>query len=415
VAVAAVAAAVMLIGMPLSASAQTPSAEEARKRLKDDKTLLDAKEKRSRELEANAEKLRREIKAIADRLVETGKHIQASEARLSVIETNQGKLEQQEAELRESLARRHGTLSALLATLQRMGRNPPPVMITRRKDALTMVRSAMLLAPAIPELQSQAEVLAKDLTQLSQVIQSSRAESERLRAEKLQHEKARVRLASLQENKRTAGAQYQAELENLRKEVARIAGSVKEVNELLSKLDKELPEHTQDGKAGAKDAIVMAPSQKSPSAMVRIKPQIPFAQAKGQLPLPIPGIRVISFGEKTKHGGLSKNIGIQARYGGTVVSPCDGTVLYAGEFRNYGQLLIISPGDGYHVLISGLSQMDVQVGQSVLMGEPVGVMSSAARGAEDKAGPVLTVEFQKDRRSIDPDPWWSGASRKGQG
>ncbi len=104
------------------------------------------------------------------------------------------------------------------------------------------------------------------------------------------------------------------------------------------------------------------------------------------LQLPIQGLRVISFGEKTKHGGLSKNIGIRTRFGGTVVSPCDGLVVYAGEFRTYGQLLIISPGDGYHVLISGLSQIDVQVGQSVLMGEPVGVMSSATttKAAQDK-------------------------------
>ena len=135
------------------------------------------------------------------------------------------------------------------------------------------------------------------------------------------------------------------------------------------------------------------------------------------LQLPIRGLRVISFGEKTKHGGQSKGIGIQTRFGGAVVSPCDGLVVYAGEFRTYGQLLIISPGDGYHVLIAGLSQIDVQVGQSVLMGEPVGFMSSATttKAAQDNRGPVLTVEFQKDRRPIDPDPWWSEASRKGQG
>jgi septal ring factor EnvC (AmiA/AmiB activator) len=406
----------MLIGGSLAAQAQeTPSAEEARRRLKEDKSLLEAKQKRSKEVEATAQKLEQEIKGIAAKLVDAGKQIQASEARLNTIEAKLGKLEDQETELRASLEQRHGTLSALLATLQRMGRNPPPVMITSRKDALTMVRSAMLLAPVIPELQGQAEGLAKELDLLSSVIQSSRAESERLQAEKMQHEKARVTLALLQESKRKAGSRYQAELESLRQEVARIAGSVKEVSDLLSKLDKEFP---PDGKAGTKNAIVMAPSQKvTPSIGQRIKPQLPFAQAKGLLQLPIQGIRVISFGEKTKHGSLSKNIGIQARFGGTVVSPCDGTVMYAGEFRTYGQLLIISPGDGYHVLISGLSQIDVQVGQSVLMGEPVGVMSSAAtaQAAQDKAGPVLTVEFQKDRRPIDPDPWWSGASRKGQG
>jgi septal ring factor EnvC (AmiA/AmiB activator) len=145
----------------------------------------------------------------------------------------------------------------------------------------------------------------------------------------------------------------------------------------------------------------------------RIKPNIPFDQAKGTLQLPTQGKRTLSFGQKTSYGTQSKGIGIQTRYGGTVVAPCDGLIVYAGEFRAYGQLLIISPGGGYHVLLAGLSQIDVQVGQSVLMGEPVGVMSSAAKSqAGQDDGPVLTVEFRKDQRPIDPDPWWSDASRK---
>ena len=111
------------------------------------------------------------------------------------------------------------------------------------------------------------------------------------------------------------------------------------------------------------------------------------------LQLPTQGSRTISFGQKNNLGIQSKGIHIQARYGGAVVSPCDGVIIYAGEFRTYGQLLIISPGGGYHVLLAGLSQIDVQVGQSVLMGEPVGVMSSAVKTqAAQDGGPVLQID-----------------------
>jgi murein hydrolase activator len=110
---------------------------------------------------------------------------------------------------------------------------------------------------------------------------------------------------------------------------------------------------------------------------------------------------------------------IQTRHGGQVVSPCDGWIVYAGEFRTYGKLLIVNAGGGYHILLAGLSQIDVQFGQFVLTGEAVGVMSSVGKAlqgtkAQDN-GPVLYVEFRKDGRSIDPDPWWSDASRKVQG
>jgi hypothetical protein len=79
-----------------------------------------------------------------------GKLIQQSEAKLGGIESKLGELDAQERQLRGSLGERHGAISALLAALQRMGRNPPPVMITRREDALTMVRSAMLWPPPFP-------------------------------------------------------------------------------------------------------------------------------------------------------------------------------------------------------------------------------------------------------------------------
>ena len=126
---------------------------------------------------------------------------------------------------------------------------------------------------------------------------------------------------------------------------------------------------------------------------------------------------MLTFGEKTQYGSQSRGLVIETRYGGQVVSPCDGWIVYAGEFRSYGQLLIINAGGGYHILLAGLSQIDVQLGQFVLTGEPVGVMSAAAKSSPPKAqesGPVLYIEFRKDQRPIDPDPWWADASRKVQ-
>ena len=166
---------------------------------------------------------------------------------------------------------------------------------------------------------------------------------------------------------------------------------------------------------------MLAPSGGDRVAMLtpgRIKPQIAFSEARGILPMPASGKRVLKFGEKTQYGSQSKGLVLETRHGGQVVSPCDGWIVYAGEFRSYGQLLIINAGGGYHILLAGLSQIDVQLGQFVLTGEPVGVMSTAGRTTPGKAqdnAPVLYIEFRKDQRPIDPDPWWADASRKVQG
>jgi murein hydrolase activator len=66
-------------------------------------------------------------------------------------------------------------------------------------------------------------------------------------------------------------------------------------------------------------------------------------------------------------------------------------------------------------VLTGLSQIDVQIGQFVLGGEPVGTMSAAPKGKVQGSAPVLYVEFRKDGRPVDPEPWWSDGSKKVQG
>jgi murein hydrolase activator len=433
-------AAVGALLLPTLAGAQAPAnPEDARKQLESDRGRLEATQRRSKELQAEMDKLAAERERINSRLVETGKLIQQSEAQLSLMESRLGDLEAQEKQIRSTLEERHGSISSLLAAMQRMGRNPPPVMVTQRADALAMVRSAMLLAAAFPELRGEAEALSERLNALLNIVTSIRSEGEKLRAETARLNDARVRLAGLQESKRQSLSERQSELALVRQSAADISKSVSDLGDLIAKLDKEVAERTGLGtyeqEMAAREqekqraaALKPAPERKSaelaPSsdrvAMLtpgRIKPAMPFIEAKGQLPLPAHGRRVLTFGEKTQYGSQSRGLVIETRHGGQVVSPCDGWIVYAGEFRSYGQLLIINAGGGYHILLAGLSQIDVQLGQFVLTGEPVGVMSAAAKPSLPKtqeSGPVLYIEFRKDQRPIDPDPWWADASRKVQ-
>jgi septal ring factor EnvC (AmiA/AmiB activator) len=128
--------------------------------------------------------------------------------------------------------------------------------------------------------------------------------------------------------------------------------------------------------------------------------------------MPAAGAVETDFGEQTKYGGRSKGLLIKTRHGAQVTAPSDGWVVYAGKFRTYGQLLIIKAGEGYHILLAGLSRIDVQSGQFVLTGEPVGTMKSAPGRRIDQNSPRLYVEFRKDGRPINPRPWWSAGSRQ---
>ena len=453
-----------------AAAQTTPEKTETRQRLEAKESELKSARDRETQLAKDVAEIDAERERLKLRLVETATLIQKSEAKMSAIEGRLGELEAQEKLVRGSLDQRHGQIAKLLGALQRMGRNPPPVMVTQRSDALKMVRSAMLLAAAFPEMRGQALHLAGRLQELVRVMDDIRSESQRLKSETERLNEARTKLAGLVEERKQSLDQRRSELTEVRRAATDISRNVSDLNELITRLDRAVTENTSLGKYDREIAAAPAatpPPPAEPAARVvehrgtgplivtpepgaatadgsetkvamnipkpgeivelrptgsfnpgRIKPAIPFHQARGRLPRPAHGRNVLNFGEKTQYGGTSKGIVLETRSGAQITSPCDGWVVYAGEFRSYGQLLIINAGGGYHILLAGLSRIDVEPGQFVLAAEPVGTMSgaSASRDSKSKSDtPVLYVEFRKEGNPVDPSPWWVTGPEKVQG
>jgi murein hydrolase activator len=449
-------------------------AQEPARDLKANQQKLEAAQQRAKQLQSDVSQMDLERARLNAQLQDTARLIQRSEGQMSTIEARRDELDSQQKLLQGSLAQRHGQIAALLAAMQRMGRNPPPVIITKREDALQMVRSAMLLARAFPELRTQAEDLAGRLSELARVMSDIKHERDKLESETTRLKDAQLRLASLMEVKRQTMSERQEQLEEVRKAAGEISKNVTDLSELITKLDRAVADNTSLGayekqaaaasaplttaaneppstspapespppassetvsktvevpasKVDPKIVVAALPKLQSPNYELapqggamsanpsRLMPAIPFHQARGQLPLPAQGKRVISFGEKMPSGGASKGLVMETRHGAQITAPCDGWVLYASEFRSYGQLLIINGGNGYHVVLAGLSQIDVQLGQFVLAGEPIGTMSAAPKGKAQDNAPVLYVEFRKEGRPVDPEPWWSDGSKKVQG
>ncbi|MGE0627908.1 MAG: murein hydrolase activator EnvC [Hyphomicrobiaceae bacterium] len=445
------------------------------RKLQADKDRLSSTEQKAKTLSTDVDKLRDEQARINTELIETGRLTQDSERRMTQIETRLGELDAQEKLIRGSLARRHGEMSRLFGVMQRMGRNPPPVIVTRREDALKMVRSAMLLARAYPGLKAQADELSAKLNDLMRVMASATRERERLAHETTRLNDTRTRLAALKEAKRQSLADRQRELAEVRQVATEISRNVSSLSELIKKLDREVAERTPlgayeneqsklassapagtadgtkaaaatgEGKsvasASERTGASAAPGSKPPEQKValnapgpgkpsvallprgpftydpkRLKPAMPFHKAKGRLPWPAHGRLRLSFGDKTPFGSTSRGVVLETRTGATVVSPCDGWVVYSGEFRSYGLVLIINAGDGYHVLLANLARIDVEVGRFVLEGEAIGAMSTNFTARSPNNKPELYVEFRnKAGQSIDPSPWWAEGSQKVQG
>ncbi len=234
-----------LLLSPLFAADQLPNDPETAKRiLEEKKHELDVNAAKELTIQSDVAQLGAERELLNGRLIDTAALIQRSEGQMTAIEGRLSELEEQERVVRGSLAQRHGEIAALLSALQRMGRNPPPVLVTRREDALKMVRSAMLLASAFPDLRDKALSLGTQLADLQRVMGNIRTEGARLQAETDRLHEAQTRLAGLMEAKKLTLADRQSQLASVREESGRISAGAKNLAELIDKLDAAVQEKT---------------------------------------------------------------------------------------------------------------------------------------------------------------------------
>ncbi|SIT57454.1 Membrane protein [Mesorhizobium prunaredense] len=345
-----------------------------------------------------------------------------------------------EQKIRASLAARRDVLAEVLAALQRMGLNPPPAILVKPEDALSSVRSAILLGAVVPELRQQTEILLAELKEQSRVTASIEAERARLTAAVAEQTAEKKRLGMLLEAKQKLEAETQTALAAEKQRSAALAAKAGSLKELIASLEADKARKAADAAKAAEQKAAeqkaakqkaagadKAPAQTAPAQKAleqtelaalpvpeanRLTAAAPFSALRGQIALPVTGKIKRRFGASDGNGAVMLGDMVATQSGAIVTAPADGNVLYAGPFRSYGQLLILNAGDGYHVVLAGMSRISVASGQSVLAGEPVGAMgearvASTSASKNGNATPELYVEFRKDGKPVDPTPWWA--------
>ncbi|BCG99296.1 hypothetical protein EFV37_06220 [Mesorhizobium loti] len=338
-------------------------------------------------------------------------------------------LKDRQQKIRASLMARRDVLAEVLGALQRMGLNPPPAILVKPEDALSSVRSAILLGAVVPELRQQTDSLLADLKEQTRVTASIEAERARLTDAVGEQVAEKKRLGMLLEAKQKLEADTQAQMAAEQQRSEQLAAKASSLKDLIASLEAQADKARKaadaakaaaagqpgdvpnsDGNDGGDKTASLA-SLPVPEGN-RLTATAPFSALQGQIALPVTGRIKRRFGADDGNGAVMLGDMLATQSGAIVTAPADGNVLYAGPFRSYGQLLILNAGDGYHVVLAGMSRISVVTGQSVLAGEPVGAMgeaqvASTSVSKNGNATPELYVEFRKDGKPVDPTPWWA--------
>jgi len=415
---------VLLLGAVWMAAAGSSGAQTTRSVPAVDR--LEKIEQQLSRTKARAESLAREADALADeavklrrRIIAAAARIQVSETRITVAETRLKKLTFEQTVIAGELVSQRAVLVELLAGLQKLSRNPPPALVVQPNDALKAVRSAMLLASVVPEVRAQAEKLTASLNRLRVIRSNIVAERQALKDSIASLSDERGRLSRLMTAKQAESRLTRKEVEAEKKRMAQLARDARSLQDLVARLGMGVT--VKPGK----DAVPYQGSRAIGKADLRgdraLRPTIRFSRAKGKLSPPAQGALVRRFGVDDGLGGTAKGVSLATRVGAQITTPADGRVRFAGQFRSYGQLLIIDAGEGYHILLAGMKRISVDVGDFVFAGEPLGTMGQSAAGGTrigtvaGESRPILYVEFRNKGHSVNPRAWWAGQDGKVHG
>lgn len=415
--------------MSLLTAQSATAAVVSRKDLEAIQVQYEQKSIEHKRLQAQAAQISVEMASISKQMVQKASQIQDTEEKISKMENELIRLQKILKETEDSFMEEDENLIHTLYALQNLALKPTESLFVQPLTPVEIIRSAMLLRETVPFLAEEAAQIKEKLDSIASQKKQIENQVKRISNNKTALENEHKKMQQLVQKKAKIRSQIEDKSAQTKEKIIKLAEQAKDIKELLVKLEnqKELQrkqeqerleklrkerEMLEKYRKEQENAAISARREKEREEQLKsddlIKSQTAyvkdvgqnFVKAKGKLSKPARGKIVVAYGQETAKGVSSKGISIKTRSGAQVVSPFDGTVIFAGPFRGYGNIIIIEHGEHYMSLLAGLQSFDCEVGQMLLAGEPIGLMPN------DESA-KLYVELREDSRPIDPSAWFT--------
>jgi septal ring factor EnvC (AmiA/AmiB activator) len=353
-------AAIALLLFPLvaaSAPAQ-PQAQPLEQTLKAAQAEQAAAEAETARLEKAASEARGEAQRLHAQQAAAAQAIEAAEARITAAETQSRLASAYIAAHQQRLAEEQRPVSALLAGLAIMARQPPLVAIADGGGTDELVEVGVLLDSTLPVIRGRTRALSAQLAEgqrLEAAAMASRAELLRSRQQLAARREqfAALERQALEKSLAAGGEALGAG------DVAIAAG------EDIERLHSE-ESSSRSARAVADLLAAEPPLPPRPFAAARTEPRPPFAYA-----LPVQAPVVEGLGAVNDNGVRSRGIAFATARGAEIMAPAGGIIRFSGPFRDYDGVVILDHGGGWMSLIVNVSS-PLKRGDRVRLGDPLG-------------------------------------------
>lgn len=375
--------------VPLDEVTKLPSTADQlgalKSKIEETKPTVALAKQKSDQLKAEAARLQR-------RLIDTAARVQFLESEEIRLAADITRLAREEKSLAAGFERDRARVAKLLAVLERLQHDMPPVIAIKSDDALGAARGAMLLGASLPRVYGAAAVLARRL----ETLRTTRAVLITRRTEGAKNA-YQLRMARRDLDQLLAIKQQQAES---------AAGTYAELQAQLDRAADQAVDLETLMKRVA--ALRSGPNLQT---MVLVEPPVtppgtsPEKLKKGGLLRPVVG-QVVKGGLEGVGGASAPGITFLSSPGASVIAPADSHVLFAGPYHKNGRVLILEMAGGYDLVLAGLDRVDVRTGDQLLAGEPLGTLP------RNSQLPRLYFELRQNGKGVSPAPWLEVDLRK---
>lgn len=379
-----------LAGLPAHASNKKPPApkEELQKTEKE----MQAAQTRKEQIEEQTSEVEEELAELQSQLVKLASTAQHSESDLSASEDRLRILNTQLAKKTAEFKSRQHHLSALVQASIKLSHTPPEAMVMMPGDVTSTMKAARALKMASDSVRAEAQSLGLQMAELQKLKDKVAKNRDELATRQATLDSQRKDLVEKLKQRKTLQRQLGQQAKQTGDRLALLARKTEDLQQLVEKVEQDRKTEA-DEKTAAENTRKKARSHS-------------FKAAKGHIRTPVSGKLLRRFGSSEGKNTTSKGLTIATRARAAVTAPFDGEVVFTGPFLQYGQMVIIHHSDNFHTLLAGLQKIDVEVGQFLLEGEPIGAMGEGTDEQE------LYVELRNDNQPIDPAPWMSAFSKR---
>jgi septal ring factor EnvC (AmiA/AmiB activator) len=367
---------------------QASDIADQQRRLIDARAQSQAAAKRAAKLDAaaNAErdqaaKALAEEQALAAKVQQAQADIIAATARIALVDRLLTDQQQQ-------LAVQQGPIARLVAALCSLALRPSSVAVMQPGSVADLVHVRAVLGTTLPLVQAHTAGLRGDLDRNRRLRTDAVLATQSLTDSRRRLEADRIALARLE-------AEHRLKSQSLSRgalaESDRAIGLGERARDLVDQMQ------TTGNAAATGRALAQLPGPLPRPAQPGeiVSGAFSWTTASAPWKLPVTGKLVTGFGEVSDAGVTARGLTFAVVGEADIIAPAAGKIVYAGPFRDYGNVVIIDHKGGWTTLIAGLGALSVKLNQTVVQGALIG----AAQPGEDRR---ITVELRRKGRPVDP-------------